>query len=145
MINEVKKIGKSRDDKEMHYSAGIIVTCNEKYLMMDRKNIPYGFACPAGHIDEGEEPKEAAIREVFEETGIKLENIEFICEEEIPWNYCKSATVHYWHLFKASVVSQEISIDTDESKSLDWYSLEEIKNLNLEPVWKYWFEKLDII
>jgi 8-oxo-dGTP pyrophosphatase MutT (NUDIX family) len=140
------KLGKSKDDKEMHYSAGVIVECNGKYLMLDRKNPPPGFACPAGHIDEGEEPKIAAIREVFEETGIKLEDVEFVCEEEVPWNYCKSGVeVHYWYLYKASTLSENFVLEEEEEKSLAWYTVEEIKKLNIEPVWKYWFEKLKII
>ncbi len=140
------KLGKSKDGREMHYSAGVIVECNGKYLMLDRKNPPPGFACPAGHVDENEEPKVAAIREVYEETGIKLENVEFICEEEIPWNYCKSDIgVHYWYLYRASVLSENFVLEEEEEKSLAWYTVDEIKKLNLEPVWKYWFEKLKIL
>lgn len=145
MENKPMKLGKSKDGREMHYSTGVIVECNGKYLMLDRKNPPPGFACPAGHIDEGEEPKVAAIREVFEETGIKLGNIEFVCEEEISWNYCKSATVHYWYLYKADVLSENLVFNEEEEKSLAWYSVDEIKKLNLEEVWKYWFEKLKIL
>lgn len=138
---EKKKTGKSSDGREMHYSAGVIVECNGKYLMLDRRNPPPGFACPAGHIDEGEEPEVSARREVYEETGIKLGDIEFVCEEEILWNYCKSATVHYWYLYKAKVSSENFILAEKEEKSLAWYTKDEIKKLNLEPVWKYWFEK----
>jgi len=140
------KLGKSSDGREMHYSAGVIVECNGKYLLLDRKNPPPGFACPAGHVDEGEEPKTAAIREVSEETGIELKDVEFICEEEISWNYCKSGTeIHYWYLYKANVVSEDFIFYKEEAKSLAWYTVEEVKKLNLEQVWKYWFEKLKIL
>lgn len=140
-----RKISKSSDGREMHYSAGVIVECNGKYLMMDRKNPPPGFACPAGHIDEGEDPKAAAIREVYEETGIKVKDLEFVLEEEVPWNYCKSATVHYWYLYKVSVPTEDLVFNKEESKLLAWYTLGEVKKLNLEPVWKYWLEKTRII
>ncbi len=145
MRTKKRKIGQSSDDREMHYSAGVIVEYKGKYLMMDRKNIPYGFACPGGHIDEGEVPKETALREVFEETGIKLQDVDFVCEEEVPWNYCRNATVHYWYLFKGKAPSEKISINEEEAKSLKWYNPEEIKKLEVEPVWKYWLEKLKII
>lgn len=140
-----RKIGASSDNREMHYSVGIIIDCNGKYLLMDRVNPPPGFACPAGHIDEGEEPKEAAIRELREETGIDQKSLEFVREEEIPWNYCKSATVHYWYLYKALVNSEDIIIDKDEAKWVGWYTVEEMKEMNLEEVWFYWFKKLGII
>lgn len=140
-----KKTGKSTDGREMHYSAGIIVECNGKYLLMDRINPPPGFACPAGHIDEGESPEIASTRELKEETGIIKDKLEFICEEEVPWNYCKSTYVHYWYLYRTSVDSEEIIVDKDEAKTMKWFTIEEIKNLQLEEVWDYWFKKLKIL
>ncbi|MFA6355349.1 MAG: NUDIX hydrolase [Candidatus Paceibacterota bacterium] len=140
-----RKIGISSDNKEMHYSVGIILICNGKYLLMDRINPPPGFASPAGHIDEGEEPMEAAIRELKEETGIEKGNLEFVCEEEILWNYCKSIKGHYWYLYRALVDKEDMVIDKDEAKSMKWYTVEEIKEMQLEEVWSYWFKKLEII
>jgi len=139
------KTGISSDNREMHYSVGIIVECNGKYLLMDRINPPPGFASPAGHIDEGEEPMEAAIRELKEETGIEQMDLEFVCEEEIPWNYCKSVTVHHWYLYKTKVLKEDIVMDKEETKLMGWYTVEEMKEMNLEKVWSYWFKKLGII
>ena|SRR3989338_604936 len=140
-----RKIGKSNDGREMHFSAGVIVEHQGRYLMLDRKNPPFGFACPAGHIDEGESPEDAAKREVLEETAIKLSTVKLILEEEVPWNYCRSTTVHYWYLYKASSQSEEIILNKEEEKSIGWYAVDEIKKLNLEPVWEYWLEKVKII
>ncbi len=144
-MEKQKKIGKSKDGKEMHYSAGIMVECNGKYLLMDRINPPPGFACPAGHVDEGEDPKNSAIRELWEETGVTVNDLEFVYEEEIPWNYCKSATVHYWYLYKTSINSEAVILDKDEAKSIGWYTPEEMKDMNIEEVWLYWFKKLKIL
>lgn len=140
-----RKIGKSKDGRDMHYSAGILVECNGKYLLMDRIKPPFGFACPGGHVDEGEDPRFSAIRELKEETGIETNNIEFVCEEELPWNYCSTHTVHYWYLYKASVKSNEIKISKDEAKSIGWFSVKEMKNMRIEEAWLYWFKKLKII
>src|SRR3989344_5342907 len=70
---------------------------------------------------------------------------ELILEEEVPWNYCRSTTVHYWYLYKASSQSEEIILNKEEEKSIGWYAVDEIKKLNLEPVWEYWLEKVKII
>lgn len=145
MEKTIRKIGKSSDGKEMHYSVGVIVEHNGKYLLLDRVNPPYGFASPAGHMDEGEKPQDAAAREVREETGIELENLDFLHEEEVSWNYCKSVDVpHHWYVYKAKVPSENF-VQNEESKSMAWYTKEEIAKLNLEPVWKHWFEKFKII
>jgi 8-oxo-dGTP pyrophosphatase MutT (NUDIX family) len=141
------KKGQSSDGREMHYSVGILLKCKNKYFLMERKNPPPGFACPAGHIDEGEEkPKQAALRELKEETGIIAKDLEFLCEEEIPWNYCKFVVpVHYWYLFRLEVESENAIAEKEEAKSSGWYSVEEIKKIQLEKVWLYWFKKFNII
>lgn len=38
---------------------------------------------PGGHMDAGETPHEAALREVFEETGLHLKSLKFITGEQI--------------------------------------------------------------
>jgi 8-oxo-dGTP pyrophosphatase MutT (NUDIX family) len=146
MSLETRKTGTSTDGREMHYSAGIVVECKGKYLLVDRVKPPFGFACSAGHIDEGEDPHACALRELHEETGLKLEKLEFINEEEIPWDTCYSGTsVHYWYFFKAAVESEDGVAVNRESKSIGWFSPEEMKKLPLQNVWEYWFKKNGII
>lgn len=140
-----KKIGKSADGRNMHYSAGIILDCKGKYLLLDRMNEPFGFACPAGHIDIGESPQEAAVRELREETGVRVKDPLFIVSEEVPWNFCRNASVHYWYVFRTGVPSFVFNLDFREAKSGGWYSPEEIRGLELERVWAYWLKKLEVI
>ena len=142
---EQRKIGISSQGLPTHYSAGVIIVCRGKYLLLDRKNIPFGFACPTGHVDEGEAPSVAAIREVQEETGVVLNEVALVAEEEIDWNYCRSTIVHYWYLYRAAILDDTLVFNKEETKSLGWYTPEEIKRLDLEPVWKYWLEKMNII
>ena len=52
------------------YSAGGIVLNKEGLVLVVNQN-NNSWSLPKGHIDEGEEKLEAAIREVFEESGIK--------------------------------------------------------------------------
>ena len=42
-----------------------------KYLLIQNRNGIYGF--PKGHVEDGESEMQTAIREVFEEVGIKVE------------------------------------------------------------------------
>jgi len=39
---------------------------------------PYCWQCPQGGIDKGEKPKAAAKRELFEETGLRVKNMEYL-------------------------------------------------------------------
>jgi len=138
------KVGE-HNSATIHYSVGAVIHKDGRYLLIDRGVPPPGFAGVAGHIDEGEEAKEAIAREVAEETGLHVESMELLWEEFVEWNWCsKGVTGHYWYVY-ACEVSGEIARDERETKSAGWYSAEEIKVLPLERVWEYWFQKLHII
>lgn len=142
-----RKIGISTTGQPMHHTAGILLSCKGKYLLLDRVFPPPGYACPAGHIDEGEEPLHAAVRELREETGIVANpaDMKFLGEEELPWNYCRELTDHYWYVYGLEVESEDIKIDLEESRSCVWASKEDLLALPLEQGWHYWFIKLGIL
>ena len=139
------KEGKTKNGQPMHFSVGALIKKNSKYLLIDRADPPMGFAGIAGHIDKNENAVKALIREVKEESNLKVKDYKLIFEEELDWNWCsKGIKSHYWYLFDCKV-SGKIKRCKIETKSIDWYVPEEIKNLKLELVWEYWFKKLKII
>lgn len=44
-----------------------------RFVLIERKNPPHGWALPGGFVDEGERLDQAAIREAKEETGLDVE------------------------------------------------------------------------
>lgn len=139
------KLGKSKEKRDMHYSVGALIKKDNKFLLIDRAYPPYGFAGVAGHIDEKENKFKALIREVKEESNLDVENYKLLFEEELSWNFCsKGIRVHYWYLFECEV-SGIPKRNERETKSMNWYTMQEIKKLKLEPVWAYWFKKLKLI
>lgn len=133
----------------VHYSAGAIIK-NDKgqILMIDRLKQPFGFACPAGHIDEGETDVEAVTREVEEETGLVVKMVlkhDISDFKDIPQETCsRGVSIHEWSIFTV-VAEGDLIFKADEVKSIGWYTIEEIKKLPLETAWKYWLEKLNVI
>ncbi len=69
---------------------GVLVIKNGKILVGNRKDT--GLLCgPGGHIEPGERPEEAAVREAREEFGIYVaELIPFTVLSEMPPEYCPS-------------------------------------------------------
>jgi ADP-ribose pyrophosphatase YjhB (NUDIX family) len=124
---------------------GAVIERDGKYLLMDRMNEPFGFAAPAGHIDEGETPAEALVREVKEETGLDVIKFDPAIEEFNATNACsRGVTGHYWYVFYIEANGEPV-MNPEEMKSLGWYTKEQMKELTLEPVWEVWFKKLGIV
>ena len=53
----------------------IIVNRSKEVLLIKRKNPPFGWAIPGGFIDYNEKAEDAAKREIFEETGLLLDDV----------------------------------------------------------------------
>ncbi|HBB38505.1 MAG: NUDIX hydrolase [Candidatus Magasanikbacteria bacterium GW2011_GWD2_43_18] len=146
-MSATPKVGTSHNGKDMHYSVGAMIKRGDTYLLIERNTPPFGFAGPAGHIDEGELSEDAVRREVQEETGFQLTNVTLLtADEELDWNWCRRGIeVHSWYLYEGSIEGDVDETNVREVKSIGWYTKEQIKTLTLEPVWKYWFKKYNII
>lgn len=128
-----------------HISVGAIINRGNKYLLIDRKKFPFGFACLAGHVDEDETPAQALAREIREESNLNLVDKELLIHEFIDWNECsRGVKGHDWYVFNCQVEGK-VEQNKAEERSIGWYTIGQIKKLNLESVWKYWFEKLGIL
>lgn len=134
-------------------SVGGICEENGRILMIFRRYEPYGWACPAGHIEEGDNAGGTLIKEFDEEVCLRLVGMEQLLTEDVPWNNChrSEGLGHSWRVFKAfclgevKVGEEETKLDPKNGKSWGWFTREEIQHLDLEPVWRYWFEKLGYI
>jgi 8-oxo-dGTP pyrophosphatase MutT (NUDIX family) len=139
------KLGIASDNSQMHYSVGALIRKDDEYLLIDRVKPALGYAGIAGHIDENENAVQCLSREVMEESGLKVESQELLYEEELSWNWCRRGIkCHHWYLF-ACDVSGQLKENVEEVKSIGWHSSDQIKKLQLEEVWQYWFKKLGVI
>lgn len=53
----------------------IIIEIDDKIVLIERKNPPYGWALPGGFVDYGESFETAAVREAKEETCLNVEDL----------------------------------------------------------------------
>lgn len=54
----------------------IIIEVDNCIVLIERKNIPHGWALPGGFVDYGETLENAAVREAKEETSLEVQLVE---------------------------------------------------------------------
>jgi 8-oxo-dGTP pyrophosphatase MutT (NUDIX family) len=115
------------------FSAGAIIFRKEKtkflfLLIYSRRNKIWGF--PKGHLEPNESEKEAALREIEEETGLR--QVEFIPDfrEETVYNtiskrppFAGQVIEKHAVYFLAQNKSSEITVDKEEIADFRWLSL----------------------
>ena len=115
----------------IHLTVAMVIERNHRFLMVkELRDGEIKYNQPAGHVEPGETPEEAAIRETLEETGwhIELTNIISFSTFKAPSN----GVTYYRLAFAANTLKfdKEAEIDSDIEEAL-WLSYEEV--LNLEP------------
>ena len=120
----------------MKVISGCLVIKENKILMVkEAKSFCFGkWNFPAGHVDEGENIRSAAIREVFEETGctVKLRGVLPIVSIEVP-----SGETHVLIRFVADIINEDIKFDTNEILDVKWIDINEIKNMSINEIRGY--------
>ncbi|MCI8361798.1 MAG: NUDIX domain-containing protein [Clostridia bacterium] len=120
-------------------SCGCIIIKNRKVLLVYEKNRNFwGF--PKGHMEEGENEIQTALREVKEEVGLEVEideqkryTLNYIIKDEID-----KTTV----LYIATPKSEEIIIQESEIQNIKWCDFDEALNTLTFENWKEMFKKV---
>lgn len=87
-----------------------------------------GITFPGGHVEKGESFIDSAKREVFEETGLKVDNLK-LCGV-IDWCHRKSGERYMVILYKTDTYSGELIEETEEGKVF-WADIDEIPKMEL--------------
>lgn len=101
-----------------------LVIHDDKCLFARSKLFPAGLlSLPAGFVEPGESIEQACAREVFEETGIKIEGAELLASQ--PWPNYSQIMVG----LKAIAQNSEIILDTNEMVSAHWLNKSQTRQL----------------
>lgn len=91
------------------------------------------YVIPGGHIELGEKTEEALKREIKEETGLDIDDIEFLCYQDFIFDKAFWKRKHFIFLdFVCKTDSTEVKLDS-EGQEFVWVSLEEALKLQVEP------------
>ena len=127
LLKYVIKHYKLNDNFEYENSCGAIVfnENTEKILLVKMHNGNWGF--PKGHIEKDETKEETAIREVLEETNVRIKIIPDF-EREIKY-IPNEKTIKKVTIFMGITQDEEVTIDTSEIEDFKWCTYEEALKL----------------
>jgi len=122
----------------MKQSAGIIVKVNDKCLVCKRApdvNEPAKWAIPMGGIEEGEDPKEAAYREFYEEMGVPVNGVIKSLVKINRYNKLGNMkSILHVFLFKTDteiIPDLDGAVDGFEHTECEYMTLDQIKGLKM--------------
>ncbi len=107
-----------------------------KIVAQDRQKGEWdGITLPGGHVENGESFVDAAKREVFEETGLRIDRLEL--RGVAQWCRADSGDRHIVFLYRTRSFSGELLAETPEGR-LFWAGLDELHGMklsaNVEPI-----------
>ena len=117
------------EEPKPRITSAVIVEHEGKVLLgrRNKTNCEGMWVIPGGGVDWGEKIKDAAIREIKEETGMDVEIVKQLGHQEVintPGNY---HAIVFFHLAKSNDPTIKASDDLSEAK---FFTLNEIKELN---------------
>ena len=115
----------------------VVINGKGEALAFERRDVSGAWQLPQGGMEEGEEPIDAIMREIFEETGIKKEDLILIREHpdyltyELPPEYRSEKTgrgqTQRWFLFRYAADESQIKLSTNgEFVAWEWMPLQEL-------------------
>ena len=127
LLKYVIKHYKLNDNFDYENSCGAIVfnENTEKILLVKMHNGNWGF--PKGHIEKDETKEETAIREVLEETNVRIKIIPDF-EREIKY-IPNEKTIKKVTIFAGITQDEDVKIDTFEIEAFQWCTYEEALKL----------------
>ena len=126
--------------KEFCASVFVVNPIDKKILLCHHKK----FNCwvqPGGHIEVDETPEETALRETYEETGVRVKLLgerfpredDFIRPLGIQRNYGKDNSLHIDITYVGVPITQDEIAEDEEIDRCDWFTLEELNDIEVFP------------
>ena len=134
------------EGKTYWISRSVAVTCfvfapfNGEWCVLANKRGPntpdfQGYwNCPCGYLDFDETTAQAAMREVYEETGVQLDNVKFWGFEDSPNANLQNVTFRYYSIIEnpqpslVSVSTGDRGGEENEVSAVAWMPIKNLRN-----------------
>lgn len=115
------------------HALAVIVNKNNEILLLKRSDegwAPNKYGLAGGHMEEGETPEEACIRETYEETGLKIQNI----TKRIVLERMYDGKKNIEHIFCCRYSGNDDDVKlSEEHTEYGWFKINSIKKLDAVP------------
>ena len=111
--------------------AGALLVCGDKLLLGERDDTPFRrcWCMPGGGRDKGENEMQAALRELYEEAGVRFTT----AEDAKPYgSWTLKFPLFSWTCFFFRV-PEEYSVKPHEFSKLGWFPVSHLKGKKLRP------------
>lgn len=126
-----------------HFCASVFVINpeNKKILLIKHKKFNK-WVQPGGHIEDDETPEEAALREVYEETGVRVKLLgtrfpredDFIRPLGIQKNRGSNGDLHVDITYVGVPINRDqLTLNKEEATDINWFSRSELDEIELFP------------
>ncbi|CDR31181.1 NADH pyrophosphatase [Acholeplasma oculi] len=133
IMNLREKVG---HDPIIMVSCGAIILKDDSILLQYRRDFKL-WAIHGGALEIGETLEETLIREVFEETGLKITDYTYykvFTGKEFHLTYPNQDQVYLVdHIFKINAFTGKIDEENDEVLNLKWFNIHEIPYEHMLP------------
>jgi len=134
-------------NREFCASAFVVNPADKKILLCHHRGFNR-WVQPGGHIEHNELPEETAMRETYEETGVRIKLLgerfpredDFIRPLGIQRNRGKDGSLHVDITYVGIPLSQDNVIGDDEIDRCAWFDREELEDIEVFPDIKITYE-----
>lgn len=127
-------------DRQFCASAFVVNPTDKKILLCHHQKFNR-WVQPGGHIENDETPEETALRETYEETGVRIKLIgerfpredDFLRPLGIQRNRGKDGSLHIDITYVGIPLSQDNVIEDDEIDRCDWFDMEQLNEIDCFP------------
>jgi NAD+ diphosphatase len=101
-----------------------LISSGDRVLLGRSPRFPEGmYSTLAGFVEPGESLEQALEREVFEEVGVRVENIRYFNSQ--PWPFPASLMLGFF----AKAKHEDMRIDYNEIEDAQWFSIDQLRSL----------------
>jgi NAD+ diphosphatase len=87
----------------------------------DRPGAPRRYSCLAGFVEPGESAEQTLVREVYEEVGVRVTDLQYVASQ--PWPYPGSLMIGFYAIADPD---EQLNVDPNELADARWFSRVEV-------------------